>query len=132
MTGGVVVRLERGDSPDLAGLLTPPPPRHARVFAAREGAVPVGAIALAPGPDDFAELLALAVLPEARRRGVARRLIGAAEAWARVQRIRTLRFRVAADAQDALDTAQALGFVEIDGFGAYVGDPSGVCFAKAL
>ncbi|KQQ05354.1 MULTISPECIES: GNAT family N-acetyltransferase [unclassified Rathayibacter] len=133
MTGGIVVRLERGDSPDLAPLLVPTPPPHARVFAARDSAGRLlGALALAPGPDDFAELLSAVVLPEARRSGVARRLLGAAEAWARVQRIRTLRFRADAGATDALTTAPSLGFVEIDGFGAYVGDDSSVCFAKGI
>ncbi|QHC67646.1 GNAT family N-acetyltransferase [Rathayibacter sp. VKM Ac-2759] len=133
MTGGVVVTLERGDSPDLAALLAPPPPRHARVFAARDSSDRLlGALALAPGPDDFAELLAAVVLPGARRSGVARRLVAAAEAWARVQRIRTLRFRAPADATDALAAAPALGFIEIDGFGPYVGDAASVCFAKAI
>ncbi|MWV51053.1 GNAT family N-acetyltransferase [Rathayibacter sp. VKM Ac-2803] len=133
MTAGIVVRLERGDAADLAALLTPPPPRHARAFAARDsGGQLLGALALAPGPDDFAELLAATVLPAARRAGVARRLVTAAEAWARVQRIRTMRFRVPVGATEAIATASALGFIEIDGFGAHVGDVSGVCFAKAI
>lgn len=131
MTGGVVVRLERGDPPELAELLARPPAPHARVFVARDRASdwPLGVVHLEPGPDDFAELIDLTVLPAARRVGIARRLVAAAEAFARVQRIRTLRFRVE---PDGASVARSLGFTEIDPFGAYVGDLSGVFFAKAL
>jgi len=142
VTGPVAVRLEHSDSPGAAALLaltdrgTSLDREHARLFVARaEGALddrPLGLVALAPGPDDFAELVRLVVLPEARRGGVARRLVAAAESWARVQRIRTLRFRVAAADDDARAAALALGFVEVDGFGAHVGDDSGACFAKGL
>ncbi|WP_341867843.1 GNAT family N-acetyltransferase [Rathayibacter festucae] len=83
-------------------------------------------------PDDFAELLALEVAPESRRSGVARRLVAAALSYASVQRIRTLRFRVPVEAEAALAAARALGFTEIDGFGAHVGDDSGVCFARSV
>lgn len=132
MTDAVVIRLETGSAPDLADLIAPP--RDARVFAARDGVGGrlLGAVALAAGPDDFAELHGLVVLPEVRRSGIARRLLAAAEAWARIQRIRTVRCSVPLTSEAALATARALGFVEIDQFGAHVGDPSSVCFARAI
>ena len=134
MTARVVVRLEVPDPPALAGLLTAELPPHARLLVARDGATqqPIGVLALTPGPDDFAELLALEVAPESRRSGVARRLVAAALSYASVQRIRTLRFRVPVKAEAALAAARALGFTEIDGFGAHVGDDSGVCFARSV
>ena len=142
MTGAIAVRLEHSDSPGAAALLartghgTALDREHARLFVARgaepAGDGPLGLVALAPGPDDFAELVRFVVLPEARRRGVARRLVAAAESWARVQRIRTLRFRVDAADDAARAAARALGFIEVDGFGAHVGDESGVCFAKGI
>lgn len=131
MSAGVVVRLERGDPPELAELLTRPPSPHARVFVARDRASdwPLGVVHLEQGPDDFAELIGLLVLPAARRVGVARRLVAAAEAFARVHGIRTLRFRMEPGTDSV---ARALGFTEIDAFGSHVGDESGVFFAKAL
>jgi len=136
----VSVRLERTGSPevdallDLAGAPSALDREHARLFVARGGAdgAALGLVALAPGPDDFAELVRLVVLPAARRQGVARRLVLAAESWARVQRIRTLRFR--SDAADPATAAlgRALGFTEVDGFGAHVGDDSALCFAKSV
>lgn len=131
MTAGVVVRLERGDPPELSALQTRPPSPHARVFVARDRASgwPLGVVHLESGPDDFAELLGLIVLPAARRAGVARRLLAAAESFARVQRISTLRLRAEPGTAGA---ARALGFTEIDAFGAHVGDDTGVFFAKAL
>ncbi|QHC59888.1 GNAT family N-acetyltransferase [Rathayibacter sp. VKM Ac-2760] len=132
MTAGVVVRLERAGSPELAGLLATTP-LHARVLVARDSTQqPIGVLALAPGPDDFAELLALRVEPAVRRSGVARRLVAAALSYASVQRIRTLRFRIPVEADAALAAARALGFTEIDAFGAHVGDDSGVCFARSV
>ncbi|NQX15385.1 GNAT family N-acetyltransferase [Rathayibacter sp. VKM Ac-2857] len=134
MSTGVVVRLERPGPAELAGLLTVELPPHARLLVARDGATqqPIGVLALTPGPDDFAELLALEVAPKSRRSGVARRLVAAALSYASVQRIRTLRFRIPVEAEAALVAARALGFTEIDGFGAHVGDDSGVCFARSV
>lgn len=134
MTTGVVVRLERPEPAALVPLLTAELPPHARLLVARDGDAqqPIGVLALTPGPDDFAELLALEVAPESRRSGVARRLVAAALSYASVQRIRTLRFRVPVQAEAALAAARALGFTEIDGFGAHVGDDSGVCFARSV
>lgn len=134
MSTGIVVRLERPDPAALAGLLDTALPPHARLLVARDGTTqqPIGVLALAPGPDDFAELLALEVAPGSRRSGAARRLVAAALSYASVQRIRTLRFRVPVEAEAALATARALGFTEIDGFGAHVGDDSGVCFARSV
>ncbi|MCJ1686308.1 GNAT family N-acetyltransferase [Rathayibacter sp. VKM Ac-2927] len=134
MTAGVVVRLERPGTEALASLLTADLPPHARLLVARDrdAQQPIGVLALTPGPDDFAELLALEVAPESRRSGVARRLVAAALSYASVQRIRTLRFRVPVQAQAALAAARSLGFTEIDGFGAHVGDDSGVCFARSV
>ncbi|MCJ1674975.1 GNAT family N-acetyltransferase [Rathayibacter sp. VKM Ac-2929] len=134
MTAGVVVRLERPGTEALASLLTADLPPHARLLVARDrdAQQPIGVLALTPGPDDFAELLALEVAPESRRSGVARRLVAAALSYASVQRIRTLRFRVPVQAEAALAAARSLGFTEIDGFGAHVGDDSGVCFARSV
>ena len=131
MSAGVVVRLERDDPPELAEQLTRPPSPQARVFVARDRASdwPLGVVHLEQGPDDFAELTDLLVLPNARRVGVARRLVAAAEAYARVQGVVTLRFRMEPGTGSV---ARALGFTEIDAFGFHVGDETGVYFAKAL
>ncbi|PPG63610.1 hypothetical protein C5C27_05750 [Rathayibacter sp. AY2B7] len=124
---GVVVRLE--DAAGAEGLLAAVPPPHARVLIARIDGAAAGALVLAPGPDDFAEVLELVVASVHRRTGVARRLVAAAESWARVQRIRTLRLAAAAELAPA---AGALGFTAIDAFGAHVGDNAVLCFARPV
>ena len=78
---GVVVRLE--DAAAAEGLLAAVPPPHARVLIARIDGAAAGVLVLAPGPDDFAEVLELVVASVHRRTGVARRLVAAAESWAR-------------------------------------------------
>ena len=52
---GVVVRLE--DAAGAEGLLAAVPPPHARVLIARIDGAAAGVLVLAPGPDDFAEVL---------------------------------------------------------------------------
>jgi putative acetyltransferase len=72
------------------------------------------------------------VHPQARGRGVARRLLTAVEAYARVSGTRILRLETGAPQIEAVGLYRAVGFVEIDRFGPYVLDPTSLCMAKVL
>ncbi len=72
---------------------------------------PVGLV-LARAPADQAEILTIAVRPEARRRGIARQLIEAAVAEAERRQAKSM-FLEVADGNDAARALyQALGFAE--------------------
>lgn len=60
-----------------------------------------------------AEILTLAVIPAARRHGVARALIDAAKHWATVRGAHTLFLEVAADNAPARALYEAMGFAQI-------------------
>lgn len=80
-------------------------------WIAIEGAQPVGLV-LARAPADQAEILTIAVRPEARRRGIARQLIEAAVAEAERRQAKSM-FLEVADGNDAARALyQALGFAE--------------------
>ncbi|AZZ54074.1 hypothetical protein C1I64_19950 [Rathayibacter festucae DSM 15932] len=133
MTTGVVVRLERPEPAALASLLTADLPPHARLLVARDGATqqPIGVLALTPGPTTSPSC-SPSKWPRSR---------GGAESPAGSSPPRSPTRACSASARSASAcgrggggprAARALGFTEIDGFGAHVGDDSGVCFARSV
>ncbi|NQX12600.1 GNAT family N-acetyltransferase [Microbacteriaceae bacterium VKM Ac-2855] len=117
----------RMDVADLEG-------EHVRVFVARDETdrSALGMAALVLGPDEFGELKRMFVHDGARGRGVARRLLTAVEAYARVAGARILRLETGAPQVEAVGLYRATGFVDIDRFGPYVLDPTSLCMAKPL
>ncbi|NQX25981.1 GNAT family N-acetyltransferase [Microbacteriaceae bacterium VKM Ac-2854] len=107
---------------------------HVRVFVARDEAdhAALGMAALVLGPDEFGELKRMFVHPRARGRGVARRLLTAVEAYARISGARILRLETGAPQVEAVALYHSVGFVDIDRFGPYVLDPTSLCMAKPL
>ncbi|MDB5368006.1 MAG: tsaB [Rhodospirillales bacterium] len=80
-------------------------------WIAIEGAQPVGLI-LARAPADQAEILTIAVRPEARRRGIARQLMAAAVDEANRRRAESMFLEVADGNEAARALYQSLGFTE--------------------
>jgi tRNA threonylcarbamoyladenosine biosynthesis protein TsaB len=80
-------------------------------WIAIEGAQPVGLV-LARAPADQAEILTIAVRPEARRRGIARQLIEAAVAEAQQRRAESMFLEVADGNEAARALYKSLGFAE--------------------
>jgi len=78
-------------------------------WIALAGGTPVGLL-LARAAADEAEILTLAVLPENRRRGIARELLAALKGWAANQRIRRLFLEVGEDNTAARALYAAAGF----------------------
>lgn len=107
---------------------------HVRVFVARDESDhrALGMAALVLGPDEFAELKRMFVHNETRGRGVARRLLTAVEAYARISGAGILRLETGAPQVEAVALYHSAGFIEIDRFGAYVLDPTSLCMAKSL
>jgi ribosomal protein S18 acetylase RimI-like enzyme len=110
-------------------------------YVAEEEAVPVGFIMLGfyrvEGESYAADLLAIAVAPEAQSRGVGRRLLDHALATARATRrrlpVREVRLSVADTNARARRMFAAAGFVELDGeHGRYDGGQRALHMMKRL
>ena len=93
----------------IAGLLAQPGVRGLLALAAD---APVGFVLFRVAADE-AEILTLAVLPEARRRGHARRLMAEAVATVRAHGARRLLLEVATTNRAATDLYRALGFSSV-------------------
>ena len=76
-----------------------------------DGATPIGMV-VASAAGEEAEILTLAVTPAARRRGVGRALMEAAQRRARARGARTMVLEVADDNLEAQSLYAALGFIQ--------------------
>jgi putative acetyltransferase len=108
--------------------------RRAVFVVARLGDEPVGCGALRPldGDADAVELKRMFVKPEARRRGIARRLLADLEARARAFGYKTIRLETGDRQREAIALYEACGYRRIEPFGHYVGNPISVCFERHL
>jgi putative acetyltransferase len=116
---------------------TPPPaydPKALRsaYLVAWLGDEPVGCAALAPMDDEVAEVRRVYVIPSARRRGVARRLVVAVERRAAEFGYRTPRLETGTRQPGAIALYGACGFHGIPPYGVHVTDLLSVCFEKAV
>lgn len=149
----VRIRLETPDQPDIRALidaldafqkpLYPPESHHGIdlpalmrpnvLFAvAREAtgeALGCGAVVLEPG---YAELKRMYVTPEARGRGIGKRLLMFLEEQARSRGWRRLRLETGVRQAEALGMYERAGYVLCAPFGSYVEDPNSVFMEKLL
>lgn len=91
--------------------------REKRIWVAQSGEAPIGMVWIQPGRHPVTEepdymVLNIAVVPEWRRRGVARALLEAAQAFARAEGTHRLRLFVGAENTAAYALYRELGFVE--------------------
>lgn len=100
---------ERWDAAALAALLAMP---GAHAFLAAAAAEPLGFVILRAAADE-AEIISIGVRPAARRAGIGRRLLEAAEAAAAASGADRLFLEVAADNFGAFGLYSSCGFVEI-------------------
>lgn len=85
-----------------------------------------------PYDDGTIELKRMFVAPVARRRGVARAVIGELEAWARERGFSTVVLETGHRQHEAIALYERCGYSHIPPFPPYVGMPASVCMRKAL
>ena len=103
------------------------------VYVARDAtARALGIAALVGGAGRTAELKRMFVHPDARGRGVARRLLAGIETDAAARGIRENVLETGPESHAALSFYRGAGYREVPLFGQYVGEAFSVCFAKAL
>lgn len=112
---------------------------HVRVFVARarnNGALAMAALVqgdAAAGTSGLdAELKRMFVRPEARRLGLAARLLTVVEADALGRGVRRIVLETGTLSEAAISLYERCGYQRIPPFGQYVGEPFSVCFAKEL
>lgn len=72
------------------------------------------------------------VTRSARRKGIAREVLRDLEARARRLGYRTLRLETGYKQVPAIKLYESQGYVRIEAFGEYAGDPTSVCFEKSI
>ena len=94
------------------------------VLVARdEDGAPLGCGALRGLGDGGAEVKRMFVVPAARGRGVSKAVLGALENAARERGWTTLRLETGPRQPEAIGLYSGAGYLPIEAFGAYVGDP---------
>lgn len=147
---GIVVRLVECDSPDFAMLVSaldaeleerypgltsdgPPPAQDLLVaVVAYRGDVPVGCGALRELEPGVAEIKRMFVSTEARRLGVARRMLELLESRSRALGHSTVRLGSGVRQPEALHLYESCGYRRIPLFGEYEGAGLCVCYEKTL
>ena len=112
---------------DLAAFERP----EVNLFVAREGGVAVACGAYQLHGDSTAEVKSMFVAPEARGRGIGRRVLEAIEAAVR-GRVRALRLETGIKQLAAIRLYEAAGFRRRGPFGSYTDDPLSVFMEKPL
>ena len=92
----------------------------------------VGCAALRRLDEQMGELKRMFVSPEARRRGIARRLLVEVERFARQFGYKIIRLETGTLQPEAQGLYQSLGYHRIPSFGSYVHDPTSICFEKVF
>lgn len=109
----------------------PTPPGGVYLLACSPQA-PLGCGALRPLGGTVAEVRRVFVTQSARRCGIARLVLRELEARARRMGYSTLRLETGYKQIAAMRLYEGMGYVRIEPFGPYVGDPASVCFEKSL
>ena len=101
------------------------------VLASHDGR-PVGCGAIRPLDARTVEIKRMFVRPVFRRRGIARSILDALEAEARRRGYTRSVLETAARQPEAIALYRRRGYVPIEAFGPYAGNPRALCFGKAL
>jgi ribosomal protein S18 acetylase RimI-like enzyme len=99
---------------------------------ARIGGRAVGCGAVRPLQTGVGELKRMWVDPQARRRGIARRILAQLEAAAAELGWTTLRLETGVPQPEAIALYESFGYYRIPCFGEYADDPHSECFEKRL
>ena len=99
---------------------------------ARDGARPVGCVALRPISPDIVEVKRMYVQPAARRTGVAREMMRVLEQMAKESGFREIWLETGRPQTAAMRLYESLGYTQIPPYGIYKDDPVSVCYAKQL
>jgi GNAT superfamily N-acetyltransferase len=112
-----------------ASLFEPP----AGVFlVGREGGAPVACGGIARYDEVTAEIRRMYVVPEARGRGLSRRVLAALEDEARALGYSLVRLETGKLQTEAIGLYTSAGFGPIPRYGPFANDPKSVCFEKRL
>jgi len=101
------------------------------VLAVEDGR-PLGCGCFKPHGPDAVELKRMYVAPQARGRGVGRRLVGALEAWARELGHARAVLETGTSQPEAVALYRRCGYQRTPCFGPYLDLPASICMAKAL
>lgn len=101
-------------------------------FVARQDGRALGCGALSTLGFAYGEIKSLFVLPDARGRGLARRLLAAIEREGRSQGLSVLRLETGIRQPEAIGLYEAVGFLRIPPFGDYAEDPLSIFMEKAV
>ncbi len=93
---------------------------------------PVGSGALRPIDEQAVEIRRMFVVEAARRRGIARAILGALERAARDLGYRVMRLETGYKQQAAMALYEACGYRRISPFGDYALDPTSICYEKRV
>jgi GNAT superfamily N-acetyltransferase len=91
-----------------------------------------GCGALRPMEPGVAEVKRMYVEPEARRRGVARKVLDTLESVAHERGYMTLRLETGIRQPEAIGLYESAGFRRIQCYGIYIDNPRSVCYEKRL
>jgi putative acetyltransferase len=107
-----------------------PTPSGGTYVIAYEVEKPVGCGALRPIDSATVEVRRMYVLKNARRVGVARKILAALEASASRMGYKVMRLETGNRQQPAMSLYESFGFKRISPFGEYANDPTSVCYEK--
>ncbi|MEV6284683.1 GNAT family N-acetyltransferase [Kribbella sp. NPDC051770] len=92
----------------------------------------VGCIGLMPVVEGVGEIKRMYVRPDQRGQGIARRLIGSAEALARHRGATSLRLATGSRQPEAIALYESLDYRPTPPYGKYVDQPTALCYTKSL
>lgn len=120
-----------GSGDDTPVSMTDFEPPDGRFFVALDGDDPVGCAGWRRHGDD-AELKRMFITPAARGRGVARRLLAEIESSARAAGLRRVILETGDKQPEAIGLYESAGYVRIEDFGYYKGEPGVLSYALDL
>lgn len=110
----------------------PPTPERGIYLIGYLDGEPVASGALRPMGETIAEIRRMYVLRRARRAGLSRKMLQALEAAAYGFGYKSMRLETGYRQLPAMALYESYGFQRIEPFGEYAGDPTSVCYEKAV
>ena len=82
--------------------------------------------------DDTAEIKRMFVLPVNRGKGIATRILGELENWAREKKYKKTLLETGSKQFEAINMYKKSGYVQTENFGQYAGNTNSICMKKIL